>query len=151
MSKITICVEHRIGDDDWIEYEYELDVDWEPFVPGVMSGAPEDCYQDEGGGADVIEGNVRRRITSDPKAEWEIVAFSIFLEGYAESEEYEDDPPGKRNGKCKLEKAKDRLDEVAAEMCQEAADGAYEAAMEQKGEDQREERMMGNNWFDEEY
>jgi hypothetical protein len=31
-------------------------------------------------------------------------------------------------------------------MCQEAAEGAYEAAMEQKGEEMRERKMMGDDW-----
>lgn len=146
MPEITICVEHRIGDDDWVEYEYSLDVDWEPFTPGRMYGPPEDCYPDEGGGADVIEGDTPRRRTNDLKAKWETVPFSIFLEGYAESEDLGDDPPDKKRGKTALEKAKDRLDEVAAEMCQEAAEGAYEAAMEAKGEAQREERYEREDW-----
>jgi hypothetical protein len=146
MPEIKIFVEHRIGDDDWVEYEYALDVDWEPFVQGNMSGAPEDCYPDEGGGADVIEGNTPRRLTGDPKAKWETVPFSIFLEGYAESEDLGDDSPDKKGGKTALEKAKDRLDNIAADMCQEAAEGAYEAAMEQKGEEMRERKMMGDDW-----
>jgi hypothetical protein len=92
----------------------------------------------------VIEGNTPRRLTGDPKAKWETVPFSIFLEGYAESEDLGDDSPDKKGGKTALEKAKDRLDNIAADMCQEAAEGAYEAAMEQKGEEMRERKMRGD-------
>jgi hypothetical protein len=146
MPKITVHVDHRLGDDNFLEYEYKLDVDWEPFVPGRLSGPPEDCYPDEGGGADVIEDDVERRLASDSKAKWETVSFSIFLEGYAESEELEDDPPEKKRGKCKMEKAKDRIDCLAADMCNEAAAGAYEDAMERKGEEMRERLMEGDDW-----
>lgn len=47
-------IEFYIERDDE-ELELEVTADVEPFVPGKLTGPPEDCYPDEGGTADITD------------------------------------------------------------------------------------------------
>lgn len=137
----TFYIEHRIGpgDEDFDEFEYKIEVDdWSLYDPGICSGPPESCYPPEGGDVSFDDDTVRRRLNRDEDTKWEEVPFSIFMEGYVER--FDDDSPDKKYPQTKYQKAERRLEEEMYEACEEHAQGEYEAAMEAKGEAQREER-----------
>jgi hypothetical protein len=134
-------IEHLING-EYIEYEYEVEADsYEPYVPARISGPPEDCYPAEGGTADVMSNDIRRRRTDDPKAPWERAPFSVFLEGIVDQHHFKDDPKDKWCGKTALDKADEYIQDEMYEACEEDARGRYEDAMEAKAEAQREARM----------
>jgi len=140
-----VCHQTGPDEDDYIEYEYKVEVEgWSPYDPGVCSGPVESCYPPEGGEVEFSEDDISRRRADDDKAEWETVPFSIFMEGYAEN--YKDDPPDKPYRKNKWDKAQEALEEAMYLHCEEEAAGAYEDAMERKGEEMRERLMFGDDW-----
>jgi hypothetical protein len=125
----SFYVSHKIGE-EYVEYEYEVEFEYEPYVEAKISGPPEDCYPAEGGYATDFEHSLRRRV-ADPKGPWETVPFSIFLEGIIEQEELVDDPAGTKYGKTAHEKAiryiESELEEAGEQHYADEADAAAEA------------------------
>ena len=146
MTSKIYYVEHFVGpkEDDYIEYEYEVEVDsWEPYDPGVCSGPIERCYPPEGGWVELCEDTIKRRRTvpeGEKPGPWEEVPYSIFMEGYAEG--FTDDPPDKRYRKTKWEKARDQLQEEMYEACEEQREADYEAAMEAKYDQMKDDGLL---------
>lgn len=137
----SFYVEHGVPGGDLVEFEYEIEADsYEPYVPAKISGPPENCYPAEGGYASADTSSVRRRRTDQEKAPWEHVAFSVFLEGLALSQGFQDDPKEKLYGKTAMQKAELFVDAELFEACEDAQQAAYEDAMEAKGDMMREER-----------
>lgn len=147
MIEKSFYVEHRIGpgEEDFDEFEYKIEVDdWSPYDPGVCSGPVESCYPPEGGEVSFSEDTIQRRLNREEETKWEEVPFSIFMEGYAER--FDDDPPDKKYPRTARRKAEESLEEEMYEACEEHAQGAYEDAMERKGEEMRERMMEGDDW-----
>jgi hypothetical protein len=145
MPDKSFYVEHRIGE-EWVEYEYEIPYEYSPPVAGRISGPPEDCYPAEGGYADDFEGPLKRRLVSPNGSPWEIVPFSIFLEGLVENRRLTDDPTDKPYRKTAIQKA---MQEVESELEEAGADdlrGRYEDAMEAKFEQDRDDMRDGSYW-----
>jgi hypothetical protein len=140
------CIEHRIGIDDngnpnWVEYEYKIEIlSYYPYDPGVCSGPVESCYPPEGGEAEWDEDSLQRRRTNVEGAKWEAVPYSILIEGIIDGEGFQDDPS------IAHDKAEEHLQAIVFNHCEEAAEGAYEDAMERKGEEMRERMMEGDDW-----
>jgi len=144
MQSKLFYVEHQLGE-EWVEYEYEVEIyNFEPLHPGRMYGPPEDCYPDDPASCEFNDETVQRRLADGTEPPWETVPFAIFLEGYAEK--FKDDPKDKKYGKTAMTKAQDDIEQECLMHCQEAADDAYEAAMEAKGEEMRDRRMFGDDW-----
>lgn len=136
----SFYVEHEVPGGDLVEFEYEVEADsYEPYVPGKISGPPENCYPPEGGYASADTGSVRRRRTDQKDATWDRVPFSVFLEGLALSQDFRDDPKDRPYGKTSLQKAEAFVDAELFEACEDDRQARYEDAMEAKGDMMREE------------
>jgi hypothetical protein len=128
----SFYVEHGVPGGELKEFEYDVEVDdYEPYCEGRSSGPPEDCEPPSGGYATAVQGKVRRRMT-DPDGPWELVPFSIFLEGYAFSRDIKDDPPEKPWPKKALDKALREIEDELYEYAEEHKRDEYEAAQEAK-------------------
>ena len=125
---------HLINE-EYVEYDYEIEYEYEPYMEGRISGPPEQCYPSEGGYATFSNrGSLRRRstaLTNKPLEPWEIVPFSVFLEGVIADKAFVDDPPDKKYRKTAREKAikyiESELAETGEEEMRDARDAAEEA------------------------
>lgn len=141
MGSHSFYVEHKIGE-EYVEYEYDVEFEYEPYVPAQISGPPDRCYPAEGGYAEDFEGPIRRRLTDNKEAKWETVPFSIFLEGVIESRSFVDDPADKKYRKTAKEKAMQYIESELSEAGEEAMRDAYDAAQEAKYDYYKDEGLL---------
>ena len=144
MPSKSFYVEHLINN-EWIEYEYEVEYQYSPPVAGRTYGPPENCYPAEGGYADDFEGPLRRRLLTTENAPWETVPFSVFLEGLVESGRFTDDHANKPYRKTAIQKA---MAEVENELAEDGADdlrGRYEDAMDAKADQDIDDMLDGSH------
>ena len=145
MSSYTFNVEVKNGD-DWREDTFEVDYDYEPFVPGQLSGPPENCYPNEGGYADAY-GDVAW--TKDGEKKSTKISFSVFLEIFAEARNLKNDPADKLCRKTALEQAEEQINQEISEACEEnlcdAEDDANEDKYEREMDRLEDEADRGKN------
>jgi hypothetical protein len=127
-------VSHKIGE-EYIEYEYDVEFEYEPYVAARVSGPPENCYPAEGGYAEGYESSIRRRLTESKDAPWEKVPHSVFLEAVIEDRDFKDDPADQKYRKTAREKAERYIEETLAEAGEEKIRDAYDDAQEYEHED----------------
>ena len=121
MPTYIFNIEHKVGEDDWQEWEYEVGYDFEPYDPGRCSGPPEDCYPPEGGYAEVTGDITRRPVAAEGEkpGPWQATTYEQLLEAYVVSHDIE--PKGRQT-------AMDIADEKICEELYEAAEQEMEDA-----------------------
>jgi len=88
MDNYTFYLETEIADGEWREDAFVVTIgEFLPFAPGRFSGAPEQCYPDEGGVAYVSEPIYRLVNGEDP----EIISLAEFLDTWAKCNDIKDD------------------------------------------------------------
>lgn len=143
MTSHLVYVEH-IVEGKYIEYEYAIEViNWEPIVLAHVSGPPDECYPAEGGEVEWNDDTVKRRLTGETDGPWEVVPYSIFIEGFAQV--FGSDPSKKWCGQTAVEKAEEQLQTDLYDACEEQARDSWEDAQAEKGEMRREARMLGED------
>jgi len=107
MDFITINLETKIpGPDEWREDAYDVECDYEPFVPGHVSGPPENCYPDEGGYADPSESVIYREGCGKVGVE---ISWVEFVNRYAAYYDIESDYIPRRYYRTAFQKAEERI------------------------------------------
>ena len=139
MSTHIITIEHKIGEDNWEEWEYELEYDASPYDPGVCSGPVERCYPPEGGVAEVT-GDVRKRPIAkkgENERPWQPTSYDQLLRAYVI---WRDIEPKKHKT------AEDVADEAICESLYEAAEQEAEDARDDYDEDLADRMRYGDDY-----
>jgi len=131
MNSYIFTIEHEEGPDNWVEYEYKVEIDsYEPYDPGVCSGPVEACYPPEGGY--VEPGGVRRRKWGSK--DWEVTEWSVFLDMYVAYHNLAD-----TKNDTAMEKADDLIREELFQVCEQEDQDAMYDAMIDRAEARREQ------------
>lgn len=140
MTCHSFYVSHKLGE-EYVEYEYEVEFEYEPYVEARISGPPENCSPAEGGYATDYSHQLRRRKT-DPNGPWETVAFSVFMEGIIEQEEFVDDPMDKPYAKTAHTKAIWYIESELSEAGEQSYADARDAAEEDRYDYYKDEGLL---------